>query len=367
MIKSIFKTLFSLVYLNLIFFFTKNKNKKIIFFYHPKKNLTLIHTYYFENLFQKFPNNFKIFFGHNCNKDIGKKYFFIKEGFLKYLFNIDYFSCNNICDIFPPKTIKIYFHHNIYDDPWVSREKEEKMCHRLSKYNYIFVATLLSQKKVMEMFEKYKTSEVPKIIEVGYVKLDYILENYQKQINGLKNSILIAPTQAASFPELSIKNKLKKIIEILILNTDKNIILRPHPRDKNNIFFKELKENFAKNERFFYDESENYVNTYTKSEIMITDMSGTAYTFAYINLSPVIFFSVSEKQLQDSNYSNYKFYLDREKIGKIIFNENELIKTIDDLNRNKEKYKNQISALRSEMKYLNESTNKLINFFKDLN
>ena len=101
-------------HLNLIFFLIKNKNKKIIFFYHPKKNGTLTHTYYFENLFQKFPNNFKIFFGHNCNKDIGKKYFFIKEGFLKYLFNIDYFSCNNICDIFPPKTIKIYFHHNIF-------------------------------------------------------------------------------------------------------------------------------------------------------------------------------------------------------------------------------------------------------------
>ena len=34
---------------------------------------------------------------------------------------------------------------------------------------------------------------------------------------------------------------------------------------------------------------------------------------------------------------------------------------------NKEKYKNQISALRSEMKYVHESTNKLINFFKDVN
>ena len=36
------------------------------------------------------------------------------------------------------------------------------------------------------MFEKYKSSEVPKIIEVGYVKLDYILENYQKLKNELK-------------------------------------------------------------------------------------------------------------------------------------------------------------------------------------
>jgi CDP-glycerol glycerophosphotransferase (TagB/SpsB family) len=199
------------------------------------------------------------------------------------------------------------------------------------------------------------------------VKLDYFLKNYHKQINGPKNSILIAPTEVEGFPELSIKNKLKKIIEILILNTKKNIILRPHPRNKNNILFNELKDNFSKNERFFYDDSENYADTYTKSELMITDMSGTAYTFAYINLCPVIFFSNSEKYLQENNYTDYKFYLNRKKIGKIIFNENELIKTIDDLNKDKEKYKNQILELRNEMKYLNKSTKKLINFFNDLN
>jgi len=360
-IKSIIKTLLSLVYLNFIFFF--KKNNKIIFFYHPKKELTLIHTYYFENLFQKFPNNFKIFFGHNCNKQIGKKYFFIKEGFLKYLFNVNFFLSNNICDIFPSKTIKIYFHHNIYDDPWVSSDKEEKMCQRLSGYNFIFVSSLISQKKVLEMFAKYEMYKIPKIIDTGYVKLDYILENYHKEINSPKNSILIAPTDIFCFPELSIKNNLQKIIEILILNTRKNIILRPHPRNKNDIFFKKLQNHFSQNERFFYDESDNYVDTYTESDLMITDMSGTAYTFAYINLCPTVFFSISEKYLKENNYSNHKFYLNRNKIGKIIFNENDLIETINDLYKNKEKYKNQIFKLRSEMKYLNKSTKRLIDFF----
>ena len=51
------------------------------------------------------------------------KIIFLKERLLKYLFNVDYFVCFNICDYFSNFSIKVYIHHNIYDDPWVSSEK----------------------------------------------------------------------------------------------------------------------------------------------------------------------------------------------------------------------------------------------------
>ncbi len=240
------------------------------------------------------------------------------------------------------------------------------MCKRLINYNYIFVANKDSQIKVLEMFDKYELTKIPNIYDTGYVKLDYILENFKKNINNKKKSILIAPTGIDGFPELTMKNKIKIIIERLIKETDKDIILRPHPRDRKHPIFNEIKKVFFNNQRFIFDETENYIETYIKSEIMITDMSGTAYTFAYINLCPVIFFSLSENYLKLNKYDNYKFYLNREKIGSVIFNEKDLLNSINFLMENKLKYQNKIMSLRNEMRYFGKSTKRLIDIFNKI-
>ena len=365
MIISIIKSLINLICLN--FFLLLNKKKKIIFFYHPRKELTLIHTYYFEDLFNKFSKDYKVFYGHICDRAIGKNYFFIKERFLKYLFNVDFFLSNNICDSFTKKSLKIYFHHNIYDDPWVSSEKEKNMCNRLLKYDLIFVASKKSQLKVLEMFKKYDFNNIPKIIETGYVKLDYILKNFKSEIDTQKDAILIAPTEFEGFPELSMKNKIKNIIEILLKNTNKKIILRPHPRNRKHKTFVQIKDEYFDNDKFIFDDSENYIKTYIRSDLMITDMSGTAYTFAFISLCPIIFFSISEDHLKQNNYNSHSFYKNREIVGKTILKENDLINTIDYLMLNKIEFKNKIKNLRSEMKYCNKSTERLIDIFKSFN
>jgi len=364
-IISVIKSLINLLYLNL--FLLLNKKKKIIFFYHPRKELTLIHTYYFEDLFNKFPKDYRVFYGHSCDGTIGKDYFYLKEGFLKYLFNVDFFLSNNICDNFTNKSLRIYFHHNIYDDPWVSSEKEKTMCRRLIKYDFIFVASEKSQLKVLEMFEKYSFKDFPKIIETGYVKLDYILKNFRSEIDTKKEAILIAPTEFEGFPELSMINKIKNIIKILLKNTNKKIILRPHPRNRTHKIFIQIKNEYSNNDRFIFDDSENYIKTYTRSDLMITDMSGTAYTFAFISLCPIIFFSISEDYLKQNKYNSYSFYKNREIVGKIIFKENDLINKIDYLMLNKIEFKNKIKNLRGEMKYYNKSTERIINIFNSFN
>lgn len=365
MIKSIFKSFITLFYLNFLFIF-KNK-KKIIFFYHPKKNLTLMHTYYYENLFNQFPKNYKIIYGHSCDHKIGKNYFFLKERLLKYLFNVDYFVCNNICDYFSNNSIKVYIHHNIYDDPWVSSEKEEIMCKRLLNYNYILVSYENSQKRVIEMFRKYKLNNIPEILDTGYFKLDYFMKDNKKNFYDKKDSILIAPTGIDGFPELSIIKKLENIINKLISLTDFKIILRPHPRDRANPLILKTKNNFINEDRFIFDISENYIETFSRSKLMITDMSGTAYTYAYINLSPVIFFSMSENYLSKNGYKNHDFYINREKIGKVILNESELIKSINFLIENTDNYNKKILQLRKNMKYFMKSKERVIEIFDGFN
>ena len=89
---------------------------------------------------------------------------------------------------------------------------------------------------------------------------------------------------------------------------------------------------------------------------MITDLSGTAYTFAFLCLSPVIFLSINEKKINEDEYSNYNFFLDRKKIGEIIFDEIHIIDKIKLISNNYNLYEKAIIQLRKNMKYLNRAT-----------
>ena len=151
----------------------------------------------------------------------------------------------------------------------------------------------------------------------------------------------------------------------MISHTDIKIILRPHPRDRIHPLILKIKNNFSNEDRFTFDVSENYIETFSRAKLMLTDMSGTASTFAYINLTPVIFFSVSENYLSKNNYKNHDFYLNRNKIGKVIFDESELIESINYLTENSKNFNNEIFRLRSEIKYFMKSKERIIEIFKE--
>ena len=71
---------------------------------------------------------------------------------------------------------------------------------------------------------------------------------------------------------------------------------------------------------------------------MITDLSGTAYTYSFLTNSPVLFFSRNEKEAK-KNYSNLKHFEDRKKIGKVITNLKDLKISILNLIKNKNNFK----------------------------
>ena len=179
---SVAKNTFSVLILNIIIIYFKLKKKKIVFFYHPKKLLTLIHQFYIEDLLEDMSENYSVIYGHEVNKNIGKKYFYIKQGYLKFILNIDLFISNNICDVFPPKTTKIYLHHNIYDDPWVPQNKEKKMCQRLLNYNFIFLSSKMLIKMLDDTFRKYNLEKFPSLREIGYLRIDYLQRKYSEKL-----------------------------------------------------------------------------------------------------------------------------------------------------------------------------------------
>ena len=195
------------------------------------------------------------------------------------------------------------------------------------------------------------------MIEIGYPKIDFLFSKLTKEENKEKN-ILIAPTQIDGFPEFTIANHLKDLFTILLDNTNYNIIFRPHPRDRNNNIIKKLIINFEENKRFNYDTSENYIDTYSKSYLLITDISGTAYTYAFLTSNPVIFITPNENKLASYNYDKLNFFLDRNKIGKTINSTKEILQNIKLVEKDYNFFNKSIELLRKDMKFFGKSKEK---------
>ena len=103
------------------------------------------------------------------------------------------------------------------------------------------------------------------------------------------------------------------------------------------------------------------MDSYSKAKILITDFSGTAYTFAYSTLRPVIFFSKNEKKFSKTNTADLFYYQDRLLVGLICSNIKELIKSIAKINKKKDYNKNKIFNLRKKrIKYVNKSLDQTI-------
>jgi CDP-glycerol glycerophosphotransferase (TagB/SpsB family) len=142
------------------------------------------------------------------------------------------------------------------------------------------------------------------------------------------------------------------IIKKVLNKTDFKLIYRPHPADKinlkksldiNNIFNK-----YKNNKNFSLDDNTSYIDSYKKSKILITDFSGTAYTYAFSKMRPIIFFSKNEQNLIKSNFNDLYFFKDRLDVGRIVQSIDNLVEEIYSVNNRIDFYSNKIKLLRSE-------------------
>ena len=339
-IRKYFKSFKSVLFINFVFFFSKFKKKKTILFFHPVDDLRNIHDFYLQKLSKRLGKNFIIINCHKSIKDLPKdNQFYISYLSLKFIFFCNIFISNNISDIFPPFSKKIYIHHSIYDTPLVDKKKEHEIERRLSKYDYIFI----SCKKVINVFENlFKNYTKPTLIEAGYLRFSFLISFISKSYNPKK--IIIAPTGIDAFKSLSLKRNLAKIINILN-KSNYFVILRPHPRDINKNFYQNLKKKNKNNKLFLFDDSNNYLETYNNSFLMITDLSGTAYTYAFLTKKPVIFFSRRENFVLKFDYKNLNYFIDKKLVGEIITDEKKIIFVVRKCLKKKNKIKKEILKL----------------------
>ena len=370
----------SVLFINYLILFKKifNRKLKIIFFYFPVK-------VYQDNILDlvneiKKDKNIEVILGYNLVsaneiKSL-EKTFFINPGYLKFLKYIDIFLSSYVVYDLPKSLNKIYINHDIYDTPMVNVENEQNLINNLIKCNYIFLSSEISisalQAKIDQYTDKIKVNKKPKLINTGYLKLDHVHKQINKE-NLKEDSILLAPTLSSMFKEYNLDEFLDKIIKELLDNNDFKIIYRPHPGDKINrqksLVIKNIFEKYQNNERFSLDNNVSYLDSYKRSKILITDFSGTAYTYAFSKLRPVIFFSKSENKLIKSSLSELFFFKDRLNVGLISQNIDNLNKEIYSVNDQIKFFENKIRSLRSErIKFFENSVEQnLINLKKILN
>ena len=314
MFNKISRTIQSILILNskIIKFKIFEPKKKILIFFHPKKNLTNISIDYIQFLLADIKNtNVVNCIGHVDDKLKEKKFFFISQKFLKYILFVDYFFCTYVTDNFPFRCIKIYMHHDIYDTPVVNNDLQNEFLLRLNKYDYLLLPNEISKKYFRKLYSDNKIKEKFRYFVSGYLKLQYLKKLNKKN---QKDKIIIAPTNIYSFNGLTIFPFIKKIIFFLLSTTKYLIVLRPHPSNREDPKFLKLKKLFQNNQRFKYDVTENYHKNYSESVFMITDLSGTAYTYCFLTKKPVIFFN--DRNLLEKNFFlNLNYFKDIKKIG----------------------------------------------------
>ena len=363
MIIDLFKAFLSLIKLNLIILFNKilYPKKKIIFFYQPKKNFNIKSANFIEDLFNDLGKNFLFFISFSSSNVKGYNYYYIKQSFLKWIINVDLFLSTNVCDVFTKNSTAIYMHHDIYDTPLVDTKNEKKLFQRLIKYDYFFLSNRKNIVMFQNFFNKHNSdfsNKIPKLMETGYLKLDYLRKKI-KLDRKIDNSIVIAPTDYQHVEKLSIYDDLENLIKNILSNTKFEIFFRPHPSNRNTLKILNIVNSFKNNGNFKLDKNEEYFEVYSKSVCLITDISGTAYTYAFLTNKPVIFFSKNEKLINELGHGKLSYFEDRNKIGAIIKNSNEIFEIINNINFLEKKIKISNSSLLKEINYLGNSKNRI--------
>ena len=92
---------------------------------------------------------------------------------------------------------------------------------------------------------------------------------------------------------------------------------------------------------------------------MITDISGTAYTYAFLTKKPIIFFLINEKLINELGYNELSYLQDRKKIGTIAQSLDHVREAVRNIKFIESKTKISNDLLEKEINYLGNSKNRI--------
>ena len=224
----------------------------------------------------------------------------------------------------------------------------------VKKYNYLISPNSYSTQKFISAFGINKE----RIIETGYPRND-ILTNYTKEqvdkikeklgIDKNKKIILYAPTwrdnvydkSGYSFvPDVDFGKWKNELSEEYI------VIYKPHYLIVNNIDKDSVKD-FV----YFAKATDNIQDLYLISDILVTDYSSVFFDYSILK-RPILFYMFDLKEYSDEIRG---FYIDISTLpGPIIEKEDELLKSIKNINEINEEYKLKYESFVKDITYLED-------------
>jgi hypothetical protein len=175
-----------------------------------------------------------------------------------------------------------------------------------------------------------------KLLSAGYPKLDLMLAALEpkRQSRAQGATAVYAPTHVIPSNErlASLRLHGERIVETL-LGAGYRVIFRPHPMsfvDQDRALVDRIAAAHAGNPRFTLDRSKDYSLTYAAADFMVTDLSGTGFTYSLTFTRPCIFFSSDEQAERGLNGAQFD---DRHRIGAVVRSDAELLQRAADLLR----------------------------------
>jgi len=259
-------------------------------------------------------------YSKKCNDKFEKldNSYFLPEHLISCLDNFKIIIYSSLTPNLPIKSKKIYIQHDIFDSPFgyaervINLKNKKILTPLLEKTDEIIVANKIIKEKYDKLYKEANIKSKVKVI--GYLKFDEMLKKLNKRN---RKFIIYAPSLLDKKCEKhhSLPFFGEKLIEIL-LKTHK-VVFRPHPQNYNHYLVNKIVNKFKNHSNFIFDNDANdYLNYYANSKLLITDISGTAYTYAFLTHKPVLFLSPNEKFIR-KDLGKLKFFDYRNKIGKV--------------------------------------------------
>lgn len=279
---------------------------------------------------------------------------------------VNYFNFVNVF-IFPTLTPdlpfaskKILFVHDIYDSPKGVAEtapppssdgKPQRVPPLLDELDYSFLPcrALMPPSNKMNLIRQKPICRIPG----GYIKLDRNIQ-YFKSIEVAIDSIIFAPTVHWDhfYDYVAVPEHGCDIVSALLEQfPDYKIIFRPHPHTIDTPEVQKVAKKFKGHPQFEFDTNASfYMKNYARSQLMVTDMSGTAFTYAFTTSRPVVFFSHKDDTVEEA-FGKIRYFQDREKIGYIAKNVQELCEEVAYILAHKSELEEKIGKFRDESIY----------------
>jgi CDP-glycerol glycerophosphotransferase (TagB/SpsB family) len=135
------------------------------------------------------------------------------------------------------------------------------------------------------------------LMPVGYPKLDGQRRRLAQSGAGEPDALTVvfAPTHAYYVNhELSVLNRYGEQIVTAMIENGIRVIFRPHVeswRDQDRGVVDRIVRRFDGHPGFVLDRSGDYFDTFARSHLMLTDVSGTGFTYAFTYGRPALFFA----------------------------------------------------------------------------